>query len=214
MTVSAGGDGARPEERLLAREAVTEAVVERSRFIGLTFRLEEPDPASALSRARQRHPDATHHAWAYRWTPGEERADDAGEPQGTAGLPLLDVLRRHQLVRTVVVVVRYFGGVKLGRAGLYRAYRDAAEAAVRASDPTPVETLMLVSVDLAYPAYEPFRRWLESVPHRDAAELAFAERVTWSGWIREDDRPGLASLQERWYGAVEVAVRETRQDVL
>lgn len=207
----AGGDA---RGRLLSEEGSAELVVKRSRFIGMARRLAGPDPAGALAASRERFPDAGHHAWAFRFSAGEEGADDAGEPQGTAGLPLLDVLRRHEVLRAAVVVVRYFGGVKLGRAGLYRAYREAAEGAVTASRPAPIRPLILVRAVLGYSAYEPFTRWLDTVPHRQAGNIQFGERVVWSGWIHAADQPALMALRDRWYGAMDVRVDGARDDVL
>jgi len=200
--------------RLLSETAVVEHVVKRSRFIGMALRIAEASPTEALAASHERFPDAGHHAWAFRFSSGEEGADDAGEPQGTAGLPLLDVLRRHQVLRAAVVVVRYFGGVKLGRPGLYRAYREAAEAAVVAARPAPIRPLLLIRVAVDYTAYEPFRRWLDSVPHRDAADVAFAERATWVGWIQAEDKGALSALRERWYAAMEITVEGAQDDVL
>ena len=83
-----------------------------------------------ISGIREKYPDATHHVYAYRLGIGNnivERSSDDREPAGTGGLPVLGVIRKKELTETVVVVTRYFGGVKLGVGGLIRAYRAAAE---------------------------------------------------------------------------------------
>lgn len=126
------------------------AEVERvrgSRFVG------EAAPASSetqalgvVAAARAATPDASHHCWAFRLEGGRERASDDGEPRDTAGAPILRHLRGSGLEDVVVVVTRWFGGTKLGRGGLVRAYGDAA-AAVLASAPTGVRQI-LVEFDL------------------------------------------------------------------
>lgn len=95
------------------------------------------DDAAALAvveRVRSAFPDATHHCWAFRFGGGRERADDDGEPRDTAGAPILRHLRGAEVTDVVVVVTRWFGGTKLGRGGLVRAYGDAT-AAVLADAP-------------------------------------------------------------------------------
>lgn len=107
----------------------------RSRFIALLRRVENEEEArAAVAAARRAHPDARHHCSAYLVdVPGTnriERSNDDGEPSGTAGTPMLEVLRGSGLTGVVVVVVRWFGGTKLGTGGLVRAYGAAVTAAV------------------------------------------------------------------------------------
>lgn len=108
-----------------------------SRFIGQAFACRSAGCAEeSLGTVRRRFHDATHHCWAFRLGPPQqavERAQDDGEPAGTAGLPILGALHRHQVYDALVVVTRYFGGVKLGTGGLARAYGQAAEEAVAAA---------------------------------------------------------------------------------
>ena len=94
-----------------------------SRFLAVVSPVEsESDAREELRQLERRYPDATHHCWAWRlgW-PSRERSSDAGEPHGTAGEPILRVLRGAGLSNTLAVVVRWFGGVKLGKGGLVRA---------------------------------------------------------------------------------------------
>ena len=107
----------------------SEKVIERSRFISTCSHIESEEEARAfLARVRTEFPDATHHCYAFvADTLGNlMRFSDDGEPQGTAGMPILDALRGKKLYQTAVVVTRYFGGVKLGAGGLVRAYSGAA----------------------------------------------------------------------------------------
>ncbi len=105
-----------------------------SRFIAHLNRAQSPDEALAfLEELRKRYHDATHHCWAYRIGWGEEleeRFSDAGEPSHSAGRPILNAMTRMGVSDAVLVVVRFFGGVKLGVGGLARAYRDGSQAAL------------------------------------------------------------------------------------
>ena len=125
----------RPVYRTLTVSSQVRFEVRRSIFIGLASPAPEEDAALALlADARKRYPDASHHvsAWVIGGETRLQRYSDDGEPQGTAGLPVLDVLRRQHLEDAVVVVVRYFGGTLLGTGGLVNAYGRAADLAVQA----------------------------------------------------------------------------------
>jgi uncharacterized YigZ family protein len=122
--------------KTISREAESAVEIKRSRFIGRSFKCATAEEAlAAVKRIREAGHDATHHCWAYRiGTTGERaRYDNSGEPQGTAGPPILDVLKHNDLTNTLVVVTRYYGGTKLGAGGLVRAYGEAAKKAVEAS---------------------------------------------------------------------------------
>jgi uncharacterized YigZ family protein len=103
-----------------------------SRFLAFLLPAADEGAARALLEGlAKRHPDATHHCWAWRLgTPPRERSSDAGEPAGTAGMPILQVLRGAGLSDVLAVVVRWFGGTKLGKGGLARAYAAAAREAL------------------------------------------------------------------------------------
>ncbi len=121
-----------------------ELKVRGSRFIGQAFHAPDLEQVEArLASVRKRYHAATHHCWAARVGGLDrlvERTEDDGEPSGTAGAPILKPLAGRRLHNGLVVVTRYFGGVKLGTGGLARAYSDAA---VLALDPAPVETVLL-----------------------------------------------------------------------
>lgn len=113
-----------------------EIVIQKSRFIAQVTRAETEEEAAAFIHAvKAKHWDATHNCSAYvvgehdQW----QRSSDDGEPSGTAGRPILEVIRRLGLKNTVVVVTRYFGGIKLGASGLIRAYAESAAAGIAAA---------------------------------------------------------------------------------
>ncbi len=121
------------EYRTIRQTGTAEVIEKKSRFLASAYHVENEEQAMALlEKTRKHHYDARHNCWAY--VLGEkqesERASDDGEPSGTAGRPILEVIRHAELTFTFVVVTRYFGGTLLGTGGLVRAYTQAAEEAV------------------------------------------------------------------------------------
>ena len=114
------------------KETENETVIERSRFISYVKKCETEDDARAfLEEKRKANPFATHNCYAYITERGKiARFSDDGEPQGTAGQPILEVIKNKKLFDTIVVVTRYFGGIKLGAGGLVRAYSQGAKEAI------------------------------------------------------------------------------------
>ncbi|MBZ5739809.1 YigZ family protein [Nocardioides mangrovi] len=115
----------------IARDAEAEIEVKRSRFLCTLRRVGSEDAARAVvDGLRREHWDARHHCSAFRLHPDVERSSDDGEPAGTAGAPMLDVLRGSEVADVVAVVTRWFGGTLLGAGGLVRAYGDAVRGAL------------------------------------------------------------------------------------
>lgn len=118
----------------LADRGEAELRIRGSRFLAFAAPAEDEEAARELLTSLQRlYFDATHHCSAWRFRDGSWRANDAGEPGGSAGAPILAAIEADDLTDLVVVVVRYFGGTKLGVGGLVRAYGDAAAAALEAA---------------------------------------------------------------------------------
>lgn len=131
-----------------------EVTVKRSRFLATVARVDDEESARAVvSRARAGHPTARHHCSAFIVEePGAqpiERSSDDGEPSGTAGAPILEVLRSADLTQVVAVVTRYFGGVLLGTGGLARAYAEAVEAALASTPRVRAVQEHLLRVELS-----------------------------------------------------------------
>ncbi len=128
----------------LAGESSSSIRIERSEFIAFAFHVRrEEEFQERLTSLQKEYFDATHHCWGWRLFEeggGRARSSDAGEPAGTAGAPILSAIEGNLLFDAGVVVVRYFGGIKLGTGGLSRAYRQAARAAI-ASAPLRTEIL-------------------------------------------------------------------------
>jgi uncharacterized YigZ family protein len=116
------------------QEAEIEFIEKKSRFIGHIYKVETPEQCQEiLAAVRKKYWDATHNVYAYSLRAGQiKRASDDGEPQGTGGVPMLNVLNGNELVDVCCVVTRYFGGTLLGVGGLVRAYTEGAKIAVAA----------------------------------------------------------------------------------
>ena len=145
--------------RTVARQASAELEVKRSRFLAHVLRVaDEPGARGFVEGLRKEHWDARHHCSAFVLGPDARvaRSSDDGEPAGTAGAPILEMIRGAGLSDVVVVVVRYFGGVLLGAGGLVRAYGDAARAGLEAAG---VQERRLVDI------------WELRVDHAEAARL-------------------------------------------
>ncbi len=136
--------------------AEAEFVEKKSRFIGQIRPVETEEEARAyIEEIKKKHYDARHNCWAYRLKAGGvERYADDGEPQGTAGQPILNVFQREEVWNVVCVVTRYFGGILLGAGGLTRAYGRSAKDALDASGISVVRPWSMVEVDCPYPLFE------------------------------------------------------------
>lgn len=147
----------------LARAHHSELLIRKSRFLGCVEPVSGREQAlERVAAIRAEHPDATHVCWALM-AGGHSAANDDGEPGGTAGRPMLDVLRHQELEGVLATVVRYYGGIKLGAGGLVRAYTDSVAQAL--VDAERVELIRAVALRVTAPyAFEgALRRELD--PH-------------------------------------------------
>ena len=137
----------------------TEFVEKRSRFIGHVWRVESEEEArSRIEETRKKHYDARHNCWCYIIKDGPVRYSDDGEPQGTAGQPMLNVFQREGVVNVCCVVTRYFGGILLGAGGLVRAYTQSAKDALDAAGISVVRRWVAMGVPCTYAQFEAMRR--------------------------------------------------------
>ncbi|MBR2001149.1 MAG: YigZ family protein [Firmicutes bacterium] len=139
----------------IQKEGQAELIIEKSRFIGYVKPVESREEADAfIKEIRARHRDATHNVPAF--VIGEkfqqQWASDDGEPQGTSGVPMLQMMVKEGITNVVVVVTRYFGGIKLGTGGLVRAYTNTAKAALEDAGIHHVkdQTVIVASMDYTY----------------------------------------------------------------
>ncbi|WP_422842881.1 IMPACT family protein [Acidovorax sp. M2(2025)] len=134
----------------LAAPAHSELIIKKSRFIGCVQPMADRASAQAVVDALwQQHPGAAHICWALL-AGGQSAAVDDGEPGGTAGRPMLDVLRHQDLEGVLATVVRYFGGVKLGAGGLVRAYTDTVAQALLPVQKVPLQRMKTLACEVPY----------------------------------------------------------------
>ena len=188
--------------RTVREASETEYVINRSRFIGRCFPVsDEAEALAILERIRKQHWDATHNCFAYRLRSGAARYSDDGEPQGTAGLPMMEVLKKRDLYDLLVISTRYFGGILLGAGGLVRAYSRSASDAVSAAGLVSMEPCTAFSARVPYPyrnaAWSVFERFgtVESADYGEAITVSFRCRSV-------DAEAFLSALTERTEGRV------------
>jgi uncharacterized YigZ family protein len=186
----------------LAHPVHSELVIKKSRFIGCVQAVADRAAAQAVvARLRAEHPQAAHVCWAFM-AGGQSAANDDGEPGGTAGRPMLEVLRRQDLESVLATVVRYFGGVKLGAGGLVRAYTDCVAQALLGASKIPLRRMLALHCSVPYALEGMVRRELAQagadlveVKHGDAVEFAFK--------VSEESGPALTlRLNEAGQGAL------------
>ena len=143
------------EYRTVKKEAADEYIVKKSRFIGYACPVQTADEALAfISKIKSKHWDATHNVYAYILRNGGiKRYSDDGEPQGTAGIPTLDVLEKENVTDVAVVVTRYFGGILLGGGGLVRAYSHSAKIALDAANIITMSLCVIGEITCDYGFY-------------------------------------------------------------
>lgn len=193
----------------------SETEVDRSRFLGEAFPMVSTEAFdSRLKELREAHPGARHHVFAWRMDPGTARYSDDGEPAGTGGPPLLDLLSRQDLEQAAVIVTRYFGGTLLGRPGLLRAYRTAASEALSAAPQgvfTEVREISLVVPWTAYPRVEGYLRTRPDL----SPTVAFEDQVSLTVILADEGAETfLAAIRDVSAGQTEVSASRTYRSLL
>ncbi len=193
--------------RSVAGEAFAEKVIERSRFLGYARHVESEEEArAALAEICALHPLATHVCYAFIADKAGnlQRFSDAGEPQGTAGMPILGVLKAQELKETLVAVVRYFGGIKLGAGGLARAYAGCASAALAEAKICDFEMCMEMALSVDYPDVNAAMRFLEG---REILRKNFAERAEFVVAVKESEAENfMARAQDFFNGKIQISL--------
>ena len=173
----------------------SELIDRKSRFLGCCAHVTtEQEALGVLEEQKRRHRTANHHVYAYRLRSGGlMRYSDDGEPQGTAGLPVLGVLTSGDITDTVLVVTRYFGGTLLGTGGLVRAYGGTAAAALHNAGVAVMVLCARYSISIAYTDYERVNRYLsesgaalESVEYTDTVTLIVRVTQAMSAVLESD----------------------------
>lgn len=186
----------------IARAVHCELVIRKSRFLGGVQPVTDRAAARAIvAGLRSAHPEANHVCWALL-AAGQSAAVDDGEPSGTAGRPMLEVLRHQDLDGVLATVVRYFGGIKLGAGGLVRAYTDCVAQALRGAERVPIVHLRTVRGSLPYALEGRLRREVAGAGGV-LREIGHAAQVSFVLELPEADADAFVSrLQDVAHGCV------------
>lgn len=185
-----------------------EQTIDKSRFIALVFPVKTVEEVNQdLEKARRLYPNARHYVYAYRLYEGKlEKSTDDGEPQGTGGRPILDVLQFRELWDVLVVVIRYFGGILLGTGGLTRAYGGTARQLLDQLEVSRLVPHTIYEVEAGYNWYEPLK-YQYRLNNWVTGNEDFSAKVKVEVFVRDEERQKfeewLAEFTER-----EVVCRE------
>ena len=198
--------------RTLKAASSDEFIVNKSRFIGYASPVTSEEEALAfLNQIRQKHRDATHNCYAYTIgsNMGIMRYSDDGEPGGTAGLPMMEVIKQRNVCNCCVVVTRYFGGVLLGAGGLVRAYSHGCSIALSAAKIVVMEETEQLLCEVEYGLWDRVQHLLKSLPVQ-LVSTEFTTAVTFTLLTRTRDSERVqAELTRLTNGQAEILPEET-----
>lgn len=147
---------------IIGKETEVELVINKSTFLGQIFNVEsESEALKKIEFIKKKHFNARHNCFAYVIDKNTVRANDDGEPQGTAGMPILEVIKAHQLTNVLIVVTRYFGGVLLGTGGLTRAYSKCAILAVKEAGQREIVSASIIKISCQYATFAKIEAYLK-----------------------------------------------------
>lgn len=150
----------------IKENASYEIVEKKSKFIGNVFYVESKEEAEKIIKEqKKKYHDARHNCWAYRVLDDNnvvEKSSDDGEPSGTAGAPMLNILSKENIVNTLVVVTRYFGGILLGTGGLVKAYSESTKLALEQAKTTKIEEGFIYKIEINYSDLDSFKYYLKN----------------------------------------------------
>ena len=191
----------------------TELEIKKSRFIGRVYPIQDETEADTiLAAVKKEHYKATHvcSAWVLNTVPARQKASDDGEPSGTAGKPILEVINKRAVKNVLVLVIRYFGGIKLGAGGLIRAYSGTAAEVLNQCEVVKKQFSDIIKVEIDYTSYGGLMNVLAAAGYKPAAE-SFGEKVGLDFEIEVKKTEGfLALIRETTNGRFDYAVVEQR----
>ncbi|MCI8460102.1 MAG: YigZ family protein [Bacilli bacterium] len=176
--------------KTIGENVSNEIVIKNSRFIALFYKISSVDIEKFLDEVKELYPKATHYCYAYIYNDIKRFSDD-GEPGGTAGMPILNVLEKEELNNTLCVVVRYFGGIKLGAGGLVRAYTKAVTETLKIADFLYLEKGYKVRISFKYNEEKQINYLLKN---DNILEKSFNQIITYTALVDEDTIKKLSSF--------------------
>lgn len=162
-------------------------IIQKSEFITRLFRVNSVEEIDEiLATIRKKHYDATHNCYAYILGDNQEiqKCSDDGEPQKTAGAPMMDVLKKNNMTNILAIVTRYFGGILLGAGGLVRAYSSSVAEALKLAELYEVKPMAKFTLTLSYPGYNTL---LKVFPYIEINETSFTQDVIITGSCSIED---------------------------
>lgn len=182
----------------VAGRGETTLFVQRSRFICQANHAPTQESAiQFIQQIKRKYHDATHNCYAYIIDSSQQKSSDDGEPAGTAGKPILEVLHHHKLLETVVVITRYFGGIKLGTGGLVRAYGAAANQAIEAAKITQKKLHQEIICLVDFTLWGGLEHYIRSLDY-PMEQPIFTDQVQWSLWIPMDHVSTFIKQIDNW----------------
>lgn len=170
-------------------EGSDEQIIQKSRFIGYVKRTETEEEAQQFIQSiKKKHSDATHNCSAYMIGEHDQiqKANDDGEPSGTAGVPILEVLKKRGLKDTTVVVTRYFGGIKLGAGGLIRAYASTTTLAINTTGVVERRLMQEYKVTVEYPQLGKIENEIQKTDYL-LDHVEYTDKVTLHIFVNSDE---------------------------
>ena len=199
---------------LLLQKGESLLIEKKSKFIGEAFPISgEAQARERLEAIRKRHWDASHHVYAYICEEATKYSDD-NEPSGTAGRPILDVMRGMELTGAMAVVIRYFGGTLLGTGGLLRAYSQSAKEALLNASPAPLQSYLPLSIRTEYTHLGRLQT-LSKEQEAEISNIQYEDKITLELLLpTESKEKFLKALRETFDGRVEALVKDPLFGVL
>lgn len=197
--------------KTVRQDGISEYTEKKSRFISYVYPVSaESDALSKLEKLRKKHYDATHVVFAYKIKENNiQRFSDDGEPQGTAGVPVLEVINKGELTDVMIAVVRYFGGTLLGAGGLVRAYSKSASLGVASAIPVNMCECTLFDIECPYTLLGKLQNTL-SANGAKKNDIIYADNITLKYYIKEEDLDKLIKdITEVSNGTCKVKVTDT-----
>lgn len=164
----------------------TEFIEKKSRFIGLIYHIEDTDKVSEiLEKVKKDYPGANHYVYAYVINQSQQKASDDGEPSRTAGYPILDVLNKNNLNDVLAIVIRYFGGIKLGSGGLIRAYSHTIADAIKKATFIEKVTINQCLLETEYGQLGDIEQYVRN--HTDFQDVVYDQSIRFSFNVFQKD---------------------------
>ena len=202
------------EFRTIKEDGQVQEEIKKSRFICHIKRVTtEEEARNFIQAVKKEHYKATHNCSAFILGERSEmkRSSDDGEPSGTAGVPMLDVLENHQLTNVCAVVTRYFGGIKLGAGGLIRAYAGSVALAIKEIGSVHIKEQLGLRLTLSYSQYQELPNFLKAKQLQEQ-DTAFTDQVQTTIFVDKDDKESvIESLIELFNGKIDIVEQGLRK---